>query len=67
MSFQYGVCPACGPYEHYQKLHIVPPCPRCGYPEMKKTPEEYYRSMGVGAVDVKKQQPLCAPSEVQSL
>jgi len=24
----------------------VPPCPRCGYPELK-TREEYYKAMGI--------------------
>ena len=45
MSFQSNTCPKCGSYEFYQHRNIVPPCPRCGYPELK-TPEEYYRSMG---------------------
>ena len=48
MAFQYAFCPECyNSYEYYMKGRIVPPCPRCGYPELKKTPEEYYRSMGV--------------------
>lgn len=33
-------------WEHYQQRALVPPCPRCGYPEAK-TADEYYRSMGV--------------------
>lgn len=45
MSFQYHCCASClCTQEFYGR--IVPPCPRCGYPELK-TREEYYRSMGV--------------------
>jgi hypothetical protein len=25
----------------------VPPCPKCGYPELKEHSEDYYRAMGV--------------------
>jgi hypothetical protein len=47
MSFQTYTCPQCHrPYEFYQQWAIVPPCPGCGYPELKASGEDYYRSMG---------------------
>lgn len=45
MSFQGQTCGKCfSSYEYYQRHKIVPPCPRCGYPELK-TREDYYRSV----------------------
>jgi hypothetical protein len=42
------MCSKClATHEYYQQRHEVPPCPFCGYPELK-TKEEYYKSMGVG-------------------
>jgi hypothetical protein len=38
-------------WEHYQQRHEVPPCPACGYPELK-TSEEYYRAMGIKTDEV---------------
>ena len=45
MSFQYTTCGQCF---HTQEFYgrWVPPCPKCGYPELK-TAEEYYKSMGI--------------------
>ena len=41
------ICYKCnGSWEYYKERHEVPPCPYCGYPELK-TSEEYYKSMGV--------------------
>ena len=48
MSWNTNTCPHHGTYEFYGRY--VPPCPRCGYPELK-TAEEYYRSMGIKTVD----------------
>jgi hypothetical protein len=47
-QFQYTTCGNC---QHTQEFYgpRVPPCPRCGYPELK-THAEYYRSMGVKAL-----------------
>lgn len=47
MSFQHQTCGKClNTYEYYQRHTIVPPCPRCGYPELL-TATEYYKSMGI--------------------
>jgi NAD-dependent SIR2 family protein deacetylase len=41
------ICSKCyNRFEHYQKRQEVPPCPCCGYPELK-TSEEYYKAMGI--------------------
>lgn len=46
MSFNHTTCGGCyNTYEFYGKH--VPPCPRCGWPELKKTSEEYLKAMGV--------------------
>lgn len=45
MSWNNTTCPRHGTYEFYGRY--VPPCPTCGYPEVKDTAEDYYRSMGV--------------------
>jgi hypothetical protein len=44
MSWNSTTCPHHGTYDFYGRH--VPPCPRCGWPELK-TADEYYRSMGV--------------------
>lgn len=45
MSWQTEVCGKClTPHEFYGRH--VPPCPKCGYPEVKTT-EEYLKSIGV--------------------
>ena len=45
-------CPKCSHFRgHYQHRHEVPPCPVCGYPELKKH-EEYYEAV-VGTPNMK--------------
>lgn len=45
MSWDHTTCGKCyNTQEFYGR--IVPPCPVCGYPELK-TSEEYYRAMRV--------------------
>ncbi len=40
-------CSSCmDSFEYYRKRNEVPPCPHCGYPELK-TSEEYYKAMGI--------------------
>lgn len=53
MSFKHTTCGKCfNTYEFYQRWNIVPPCPQCGYPELK-TREEYYKCMGVTPTEKK--------------
>jgi len=51
-DFNSTTCPKHGTYEFYGRH--VPPCPKCGYPELKSR-EEYYKSMGVSHKDDKEQ------------
>ena len=44
MSFQTTICNNLHTYEFYGPR--VPPCPQCGYPQLK-TREEYLKAMGV--------------------
>ena len=44
MSWNSTTCPKHGTYDFYGRY--VPPCPTCGWPELK-TSEEYYRAMGI--------------------
>lgn len=47
MSMTWRTCTKCWhTWEFYMVRHIIPPCPVCGYPELK-TAEEYYKAMGV--------------------
>jgi hypothetical protein len=49
MSFNYTTCVACYRTQEFYG-RFVPPCPKCGYPELK-TSAEYYKAMGVKAYD----------------
>lgn len=47
MSFKSETCPKCGnSWEFYQQGNIVPPCPHCGYPEVKASGEDWAKSLG---------------------
>jgi DNA-directed RNA polymerase subunit RPC12/RpoP len=47
MSFKSYTCTKClKTYEYYAIRGIVPPCPYCGYPELK-TSDGYYKCMGI--------------------
>jgi len=46
MSWEYTTCGKCYHTQEFYGMH-VPPCPKCGYPELK-TAAEYYKAMGCG-------------------
>lgn len=48
MAFKTIICSECREPNHfYQEQSIAPPCPKCGYPKLFKTSEQYLKSMGV--------------------
>lgn len=54
MSFRNNTCGKCfNTYEFYPQHNIVPPCPHCGYPEVKDSGDDWARSMGVNPTPAK--------------